>query len=102
MMQQTDPDYITSGDSLSSRRQSGDDTATSTGPRNKKKRIRNWTEDDRAIHRIFERSRREAFKERLKVGAQADECCHELVAAKVVTYVCRKGARVAHTVAAGG
>ncbi|KAL7920728.1 hypothetical protein ACQKWADRAFT_153649 [Trichoderma austrokoningii] len=33
--------------------------------RNKKKRIRNWTADDRAAHRVFERSRREAFKERL-------------------------------------
>ena len=31
----------------------------------KKKRIRHWTADDRAAHRVFERSRREAFKERL-------------------------------------
>lgn len=36
--------------------------------RNKKKRIRNWTADDRAAHRVFERSRREAFKERLTVS----------------------------------
>ncbi|KAI1812638.1 hypothetical protein GGS20DRAFT_523035 [Poronia punctata] len=31
----------------------------------KKKRVRNFTEDDRAAHRIFEKSRREAFKEAL-------------------------------------
>ncbi|UNI15661.1 hypothetical protein JDV02_002172 [Purpureocillium takamizusanense] len=35
----------------------------------KKKRIRNWTADDRAVHRVFERSRREAFKERLQTLA---------------------------------
>lgn len=34
----------------------------------KKKRIRNWTAEDRAIHREFEKSRREAFSERLMVG----------------------------------
>ncbi|KAL7935922.1 hypothetical protein V8C35DRAFT_278889 [Trichoderma chlorosporum] len=39
--------------------------APSSPDRNKKKRIRNWTADDRAAHRVFERSRREAFKERL-------------------------------------
>ncbi|KAL7782023.1 hypothetical protein V8C37DRAFT_398057 [Trichoderma ceciliae] len=39
--------------------------AHSSRDRNKKKRIRNWTADDRAAHRVFERSRREAFKERL-------------------------------------
>ncbi|RFU81093.1 transaldolase b [Trichoderma arundinaceum] len=39
--------------------------AQSSPDRNKKKRIRNWTADDRAAHRVFERSRREAFKERL-------------------------------------
>ncbi|KAJ5298543.1 uncharacterized protein N7443_006663 [Penicillium atrosanguineum] len=31
----------------------------------KKKRIRNWTAEDRAVHREFEKSRREAFSERL-------------------------------------
>ncbi|KAI1822159.1 hypothetical protein F4861DRAFT_413784 [Xylaria intraflava] len=31
----------------------------------KKKRVRNFTENDRAAHRIFEKSRREAFKEAL-------------------------------------
>ncbi|KAI0206973.1 hypothetical protein F4808DRAFT_454882 [Astrocystis sublimbata] len=31
----------------------------------KKKRVRNFTDDDRAAHRIFEKSRREAFKEAL-------------------------------------
>lgn len=44
----------------------------STGPtgsqRPKKKRIRNWTAEDRAVHRDFEKSRREAFSERLMVG----------------------------------
>lgn len=44
----------------------------STGPtgsqRPKKKRIRNWTAEDRAVHREFEKSRREAFSERLMVG----------------------------------
>lgn len=34
-----------------------------------KKRVRNFTADDRAAHRIFEKGRREAFKERLIV------CC---------------------------
>jgi hypothetical protein len=34
----------------------------------KKKRIRNWTAQDRAVHRDFEKSRREAFSERLAVG----------------------------------
>ncbi|KAI1365786.1 hypothetical protein F5Y08DRAFT_167774 [Xylaria arbuscula] len=39
---------------------------TATGTRRvKKKRVRNFTEDDRAAHRIFEKSRREAFKEAL-------------------------------------
>lgn len=42
---------------------------TSThGRRIKKKRVRNFTEDDRAAHRIFEKSRREAFKEALTVS----------------------------------
>ncbi|KAK7423652.1 hypothetical protein QQX98_000842 [Neonectria punicea] len=38
-----------------------------TGPPGKsgKKRVRKFTPDDRAAHRIFEKSRREAFKERL-------------------------------------
>jgi len=42
--------------------------ATSAEAGKKKKRIRNWTADDRAVHRVFERSRREAFKERLQVS----------------------------------
>ncbi|EEY18870.1 predicted protein [Verticillium alfalfae VaMs.102] len=33
-----------------------------------KKRVRNFTADDRATHRIFEKNRREAFKGRLTVG----------------------------------
>jgi len=37
----------------------------STGGR---KRVRNFTADDRAAHRVFERSRREAFKHRLIVS----------------------------------
>jgi hypothetical protein len=36
--------------------------------RPKKKRIRNWTAEDRAIHREFEKSRREAFGVRLMVS----------------------------------
>ncbi|KAI8950025.1 hypothetical protein F4801DRAFT_579802 [Xylaria longipes] len=39
--------------------------ATANTRRVKKKRVRNFTEDDRAAHRIFEKSRREAFKEAL-------------------------------------
>ncbi|KAI0973890.1 hypothetical protein F4678DRAFT_390225 [Xylaria arbuscula] len=39
--------------------------ATTGTRRVKKKRVRNFTEDDRAAHRIFEKSRREAFKEAL-------------------------------------
>lgn len=35
--------------------------------RKRKKRVRNWTAEDRARHRVFERSRREAFNERLTV-----------------------------------
>ncbi|PNP50569.1 hypothetical protein THARTR1_08785 [Trichoderma harzianum] len=45
--------------------QSNSMAVPSSPDRNKKKRIRNWTADDRAAHRVFERSRREAFKERL-------------------------------------
>ena len=45
------------------------DGDTITGAqRVKKKRVRNFTEDDRAAHRIFEKSRREAFKEALSVS----------------------------------
>ncbi|KAK5994339.1 hypothetical protein PT974_04813 [Cladobotryum mycophilum] len=40
-------------------------TNTPSQPPGKKKRARKWTADDRAAHRVFERSRREAFKERL-------------------------------------
>ncbi|KAJ6443392.1 cAMP-dependent protein kinase regulatory subunit [Purpureocillium lavendulum] len=43
--------------------------ASSADASKKKKRIRNWTADDRAVHRVFERSRREAFKERLQTLA---------------------------------
>ncbi|KAI0439331.1 hypothetical protein F4803DRAFT_554186 [Xylaria telfairii] len=39
--------------------------ASASTRRVKKKRVRNFTEDDRAAHRIFEKSRREAFKEAL-------------------------------------
>lgn len=40
-----------------------------SGPqRAKKKRVRNWTAEDRALHREFEKSRREAFSERLTVS----------------------------------
>ncbi|KAJ5165998.1 hypothetical protein N7492_006294 [Penicillium capsulatum] len=34
----------------------------------KRKRVRNWTAEDRAVHREFEKSRREAFSERLMVS----------------------------------
>ncbi|CAI7649070.1 unnamed protein product [Penicillium pancosmium] len=38
----------------------------SPGPHKaKKKRVRKWTAEDRAVHREFEKSRREAFSERL-------------------------------------
>ncbi|TRX97078.1 hypothetical protein FHL15_001872 [Xylaria flabelliformis] len=40
---------------------------TANTRRVKKKRVRNFTDDDRAAHRIFEKSRREAFKEALIV-----------------------------------
>lgn len=33
-----------------------------------KKRIRVWTEDDRAKHRVFEKGRREAFSDSLLVS----------------------------------
>ncbi|KAI1336480.1 hypothetical protein F5Y15DRAFT_200359 [Xylariaceae sp. FL0016] len=39
--------------------------AQTTSQRVKKKRVRNFTENDRAAHRVFEKSRREAFKEAL-------------------------------------
>ncbi|KAJ5710137.1 hypothetical protein N7493_009729 [Penicillium malachiteum] len=40
-----------------------------TGPqRTKKKRVRHWTAEDRAMHREFEKSRREAFSERLMLA----------------------------------
>lgn len=48
--------------------------------RPKKKRIRNWTAEDRAIHREFEKSRREAFGERLMVS----------IALYIVSYVFAK------------
>lgn len=38
------------------------------GKKPTKKRVRNFSADDRAAHRIFERGRREAFKERLTVS----------------------------------
>lgn len=34
---------------------------------NHKKRVRVWTEDDRAKHRVLEKSRREAFSDNLLV-----------------------------------
>lgn len=41
------------------------------GPqRQKKKRVRHWTAEDRAVHREFEKSRREAFSERLLVRGE--------------------------------
>jgi len=41
------------------------------GPqKQKKKRIRNWTAADRAVHRDFEKARREAFSERLAVSLE--------------------------------
>lgn len=33
----------------------------------RKKRVRHFTEDDRAAHRAFEKERREAFRDRLLV-----------------------------------
>ncbi|KAH8167453.1 hypothetical protein CIB48_g793 [Xylaria polymorpha] len=47
--------------------------AAASTRRVKKKRVRNFTEDDRAAHRIFEKSRREAFKEALTVSVSS---CH--------------------------
>lgn len=44
-----------------------------SGGRNKghhKKRIRVWTEDDRAKHRVFEKGRREAFSDSSLVGEE--------------------------------
>ncbi|KAI1331667.1 hypothetical protein F5Y16DRAFT_240548 [Xylariaceae sp. FL0255] len=43
----------------------GGGTGGGSAKRVKKKRVRNFTADDRAAHRIFEKSRREAFKEAL-------------------------------------
>ncbi|KAM5360709.1 hypothetical protein ACJZ2D_013587 [Fusarium nematophilum] len=52
--------------------QEGSDPAGPARPHSsktaRKKRVRNFTADDRAAHRIFERGRREAFKERLNAG----------------------------------
>ena len=45
----------------------------STAPGSKKKgkkRIRNFTREDRAAHRVFEKSRREAFNESLLVSTK--------------------------------
>lgn len=42
-------------------------------PKQKRKRIRNWTAEDRAVHREFEKSRREAFSERLNVSQELVE-----------------------------
>lgn len=58
--------------------QSNSTAVPSSPDRNKKKRIRNWTADDRAAHRVFERSRREAFKERLTVSLDAVTQCAQL------------------------
>jgi hypothetical protein len=44
---------------------------TGSAAQGRKKRVRNWTADDRAAHRVFERSRREAFKGRLTVSHQS-------------------------------
>lgn len=40
----------------------------SNGIKKTKRRIRNWTAEDRAAHRVFEKSRREAFNGRILVG----------------------------------
>lgn len=45
----------------------------SSGGRSKghhKKRVRVWTEDDRAKHRVFEKGRREAFSDSLLVRSE--------------------------------
>ena len=47
----------------------GDTGESQQQQRKRKKRVRNWTAEDRARHRVFERSRREAFNERLSVSA---------------------------------
>ncbi|KAJ5611776.1 hypothetical protein N7528_008881 [Penicillium herquei] len=52
-----------------------------TGPqRTKKKRVRHWTAEDRAVHREFEKSRREAFSERLMniIHGEVTHCFKEL------------------------
>ena len=46
----------------------GDTGESGQQQRKRKKRVRNWTAEDRARHRVFERSRREAFNERLSVS----------------------------------
>jgi hypothetical protein len=39
-----------------------------------KKRVRVWTEDDRAKHRVFEKGRREAFSDSLLVRDETAQC----------------------------
>lgn len=48
-----------------------DDDNGGESQRKRRKRVRNWTAEDRARHRVFERSRREAFNERLNVGVSS-------------------------------
>lgn len=70
-------------------------TTQADSERPKKKRIRNWTAEDRAIHREFEKSRREAFGVRLMVGRSwniASCVCVDLVsgANKVTSFAPRR------------
>lgn len=42
-----------------------DEPCATEGQKPRKKRVRNWTPADRALHRVFEKERREAFNERM-------------------------------------
>jgi len=54
------------------------DTGSSRDPSkgHHKKRVRVWTEDDRAKHRVFEKGRREAFSDSLLVRDETVHCDH--------------------------
>lgn len=43
------------------------DGGDGSAQRERKKRVRNWTAQDRAKHRVFEKGRREAFNNSLMV-----------------------------------
>lgn len=45
----------------------GNDTTGNAAQKKTRKRVRHFTSNDRAAHRVFERARREAFREKLIV-----------------------------------